>query len=1259
MKQVNRKFLEEQVKKALNEELDSIAADLNPKSISAQRERSATDLGKGLFNFIVNLPYGSDESYIDFITWLKETGMYGIGSQKYYKKITDTMEDLKNPSGRVPWNHLMMRFARNSQIESDASGGLKSLDLTFKEDLAEALVNVRDKGIQRINSIPEDGKSINKVEVALIETAQELSEVADDFGFTSSDFDYVEWPWGKQVKMPRLFKNTGIADILDPVSWALEGLKDTGIYKDFAKDMIQTKDLKKEMEEFLMFHFVGLEGADFEKAYNRIRLNSDIPKVSRAVAAYNTWNEQGLKALAGIVDITLSTATTVAFMLSLMSGVATPAAPAIAAGGVVAKQAILQSLKLSLKKLPNKVSSFGVKALESKRFGTTVKALDGVLAQFSGFAAAQVISKFENILDWWRGDLVKLNEEFKENYSPKDNKSPEDRVAFYNKKIRPTFVSLAKEHSRIFKQIDAILPQDKTPSSVINLDYIKDLYKNYNLQGIYEYQLKIQKTTENLKENLSNLPGMLTMLEQMSKGNQNQIEKADKAADQIAKKEKVMDMPKAIQAEPKAAAAVQKVEPADEEIPFENILFVGDSIAVGMAVYGAGTGWKEEYSTKTGKPKRHHAKGVKTAKVGDHAQTILRKLENYFNQQSAQGIKEQTENTKPKMMIISAGTNDALGYAKNQPSKSPKQVIEILKKIVNLGKQKGYQIKLMPLMPYTGKDTYENVTLDRKRHKEFITIVNNSTVMKNHGFDSSNIQMEQDGVHPTATGYKSLLRKALGTGAIQGVSAPAIQSKKIFTAKSKPIKVFPGDVDKINAFFDRPVDEMKKIPRSQRQAAVRKYYQIVNAEGKLGIPLEVLVQQIAAESNYLHKGFLGDTKIKAGPSYGLAQILRETGMWLLGMNTEELVSHLEPASNNLDTGIIEHQSILKDLSKRKWWNKADDTQKILLRLYAYNMGPLGISRWVRRANFDIAKALSNVNAYYVKKYPKHEAGYGHKILIWANKSIPKVNFDNVEVPAPVGSAGSGFGAIVGTTRDPAQEKAQQKENLKTLINDIAKSDDYDTFRSAFYSLFDMTPTTAKLAYSDIIAARDYLSKQDLSTFTKRMIEYLRSQHKINSISWKRQYKEAVKNKDPDAEKLMAFFHRPIFFVSIFSRGLRKILGSSRVSFGFEPNNSRVSVNPDGKSVFYKQDYQGNQKFNEFLNNLDELKKVLNLVSEKVAMAYKTDPDKREQIQSIDRYVRVLTEIVNDVSDTLKDRSESAIRKAYSIAALDLAARTVK
>ena len=140
---------------------------------------------------------------------------------------------------------------------------------------------------------------------------------------------------------------------------------------------------------------------------------------------------------------------------------------------------------------------------------------------------------------------------------------------------------------------------------------------------------------------------------------------------------------------------------------------------------------------------------------------------------------------------------------------------------------------------------------------------------------------------------------------------------------------------------------------------------------------------------------------------------------------------------------------------------------------------------------------------------------------------------------------------------------------------------------------------------------------------------------------------------------MAFFHRPIFFVSIFSRGLNKIFDSRDISFGFEPNNKRVSVNPDGKTIFYKQDYQGNQKFNEFLSNLEMLKKATQVVLEKASNIYKSDPDKKRQIRFIERYISVLNEITNGVLGILKDPSESAIRKAHSVAALDLAARTVK
>ena len=120
MKQVNRKFLEEQVKNYLKEfnvlepELLSRMDPVQSAAYDSSRKGQVE-----IFDFIVNLPYGSASSYVDFVTWLEETGLYGIGPQKYYKKITDTMGDLENPDSRAPWNHLMMRFARNAPVDRD------------------------------------------------------------------------------------------------------------------------------------------------------------------------------------------------------------------------------------------------------------------------------------------------------------------------------------------------------------------------------------------------------------------------------------------------------------------------------------------------------------------------------------------------------------------------------------------------------------------------------------------------------------------------------------------------------------------------------------------------------------------------------------------------------------------------------------------------------------------------------------------------------------------------------------------------------------------------------------------------------------------------------------------------------------------------------------------------------------------------------------------------------------------------------------
>ena len=57
-----------------------------------------------------------------------------------------------------------------------------------------------------------------------------------------------------------------------------------------------------------------------------------------------------------------------------------------------------------------------------------------------------------------------------------------------------------------------------------------------------------------------------------------------------------------------------------------------------------------------------------------------------------------------------------------------------------------------------------------------------------------------------------------------------------------------------------------------------------------------------------------------------------------------------------------------------------------------------------------------------------------------------------------------------------------------------------------------------------------------------------------------------------ADKKIAWFHRPIFYVTMQGNSLRKFFGSApSVSFGFEPNSNRVSASYRGRDTFYRED----------------------------------------------------------------------------------------
>jgi len=113
MKQVNRKFLEEQVKQTIREIGDSAAA----MGMSDKEHKKAfgpavegSRFGSLLKQILISIPFGSPESYADLGKWAEETGTYGIGPQKYYRKILDELGPLQNPNSRAPWGQLALRF---------------------------------------------------------------------------------------------------------------------------------------------------------------------------------------------------------------------------------------------------------------------------------------------------------------------------------------------------------------------------------------------------------------------------------------------------------------------------------------------------------------------------------------------------------------------------------------------------------------------------------------------------------------------------------------------------------------------------------------------------------------------------------------------------------------------------------------------------------------------------------------------------------------------------------------------------------------------------------------------------------------------------------------------------------------------------------------------------------------------------------------------------------------------------------------------
>ena len=157
---------------------------------------------------------------------------------------------------------------------------------------------------------------------------------------------------------------------------------------------------------------------------------------------------------------------------------------------------------------------------------------------------------------------------------------------------------------------------------------------------------------------------------------------------------------------------------------------------------------------------------------------ILQRLKTFFD------TRQGGTHTKKKIMIISAGTNDALGnsgwgkhatggYGKNRNlSLTAKLAIKNIDKIVLLAKTHGYEVKVMSINPiYQGKTTEKINTKNdfndkekSKNYNNFIKKVNEhiSSKYSTFNFKSGGEQVEMlDNIHPSTVGSGQLLSNAM------------------------------------------------------------------------------------------------------------------------------------------------------------------------------------------------------------------------------------------------------------------------------------------------------------------------------------------------------------------------------------------------------------------------------------------------------------------------------------------------------------------
>lgn len=752
------------------------------------------------------------------------------------------------------------------------------------------------------------------------------------------------------------------------------------------------------------------------------------------------------------------------------------------------------------------------------------------------------------------------------------------------------------------------------------------------------------------------------------------------------------------------AKATQTTQPAaggvvDQLSSKDELIVIGDSNSRPLAKrwYGVGVGGSIEGENKALVFHMHKGKLVAPSIGSAMVSKIYEYVQKFFAQKG--------ENYKPKVAILHMGYN-GVSYS-----------LDPYKKTIDFLKSKGVsdirviELKIDPKKrPKMAQQA--KVLNDQLREIPGIKFIANPGINGSDGYHFTNygaiysaamsgVTASND-IQPPSTGTTTQTRKELppANSIQQNFSGPEANGAKLdkiiadaFYKEAARMELSPEE-------FDRYSQALSSIESGGHKGSTKRYtfqnrfgyigkYQIGSAD-YYREELARLKQKYNIPDNIIPAGtqkgkgglsILGKDEfvnlMKSPEGFQLQELLyaafqagNYTG-WVKGIdkltyNREDRLGIAATAHNAGGPAVSQY------LIHRANYNKTQDP-KYLMRMWAVQDGNAFPSENFYR---------KIVNKTFGSSYPKLPMGKidilkkfgGHKAYgkngeeYWNEQFGNKVDIKKYykKDGTPSGSDGSlvavgasNIGKPSGTAVIPqASEPAAKSVDLVAAAKEVQS---FESLASYVYDILDTQGQNLKGIDQELNDIAGNVDNTNLSSFKKNADTILRNIHKRRLPRIEAEFRRDIAAAGDDREKLelankkVAYFHRPMFYSTVNVRKL-KTMGTSEVSFAFEPGRNRASVNFDGGVEFYKQDYQDGGEMNKFITKLREISNALEILLEKLNEFSRTESDRLRDIQVYQKSLSAFKMVLDKTIPVISDSTETALRRSYATTVLNAALR---